>query len=336
NIEEKAEIKLQLQKHHDAADFAYACKKRDKELSLQDKSVKMFSFDLQQCLPTPYLKASIFFYKRPLWTFNLTIHDGATNKANCYIWHETIAKRGANDIGSCIYKCLLGLPNNIKHVILYSDSCTGQNRNSFICAMFLKVLEDHPTIEMIDHKFLVVGHTHLECDTVHAQIEKKKRNSSVSIQHPHDWSNLIAATNKKYITQDMKQEDFYNFHALMKDKYTWRSNNTNGEKFEWKLVRWLRYAKKEPGLIRYKYSLDMDDSFKELNISARRKRNQNIEPSKCYTGPLPISVNKKRDLLDMLPLIKPELHNFYQNIKVEGQHEVEIDSDLDEIEENNL
>ncbi|XP_039954189.1 uncharacterized protein LOC120770666 [Bactrocera tryoni] len=333
-MEEKAEITLQLKNHHDAADFAYDCKKRDKELSRQDKSVKMFSFDLQQCLPTPYLKASMFFYKRPLWTFNLTIHDGATNKANCYIWHEAIAKRGANDIGSCIYKCLASLSNDVKHVILYSDSCTGQNRNSYICAMFAKVLEDHPTIETIDHKFLVVGHTHLECDTVHAQIEKKKKYTSVSIQHPHDWSNLIAATNKKYITQEMKQEEFYNFNALMKDKYTWRNNNTEGEKFEWKFVRWLRYVKKEPGLIRYKYSLGLDDPFKELNIKARRRRDQNYELAKSYTGPLPISANKNCDLLDMLPLVNPQLHSFYRNLKVKGESVVEIDSDLDEIEEN--
>ncbi|XP_039957912.1 uncharacterized protein LOC120773047 [Bactrocera tryoni] len=135
--------------------------------------------------------------------------------------------------------------------------------------MFAKVLEDHPTIETIDHKFLVVGHTHLECGTVHAQIEKKKKYTSVSIQHPHDWSNLIAATNKKYITQEMKQEEFYNFNALMKDKYTWRNNNTEGEKFEWKFIRWLRYEKKEPGLIRYKYYFGLDDPFKELNIKAR-------------------------------------------------------------------
>lgn len=226
---EKAELLIQQKKHHDEADYSYKCKKNDKNLSINDQSIKMFSFDLQQCLPTPHLNASVFFYKRPLWTFNFTMHDGATNKADCFIWNETIAKRGANDIASCIYKCLLHLPENVKHVILYSDSCPGQNRNSYVCAMFEKVLEDHPGIEVIDHKFLVVGHTHLECDTVHAQIEKKKKNSTGSIQHPHDWVTLIAATNRKYIVHELQQNEFYDFHALLKNKYTWRTNNVSGK-----------------------------------------------------------------------------------------------------------
>lgn len=224
----KKSMKLQQKKHHDDADFSYECKKKDKELAINSENIKMFTFDLQQCLPTPYLRAALFFYKRPLWTFNLTVHDGATKKALCYIWNETIAKRGANDIGSCIFKCLLDLPNSVRHIVLYSDSCPGQNRNSYLCAMFEKVLEDHASIQLIDHKFLVVGHTHLEYDTIHAQIEKKRKTLFGPIEHSHDWANLISATNKNYIVHELRQEDFFDFRALLKDKYTWRSHSISG------------------------------------------------------------------------------------------------------------
>lgn len=94
--------------------------------------------------------------------------------------------------------------------------------------MFRQVLEEHTSIEVIDHKFLVVGHTHLECDTVHAQIEKNKKNSYFSIYHPHDWANLISATNNKYIVHELNQNDFFDFNVLMKDKYTWRTCNSTG------------------------------------------------------------------------------------------------------------
>ncbi|XP_075152739.1 uncharacterized protein LOC142239131 [Haematobia irritans] len=299
---------------------------------MSDKSVKMCTFDLQQCLPTPYLSASIFFYKRPLWTFNFTIHDGATNKADCYIWHEGIAKRGANDIGSCIYKYLSELPYSVNHVILYSDSCPGQNRNSYVCAVFEKILQDHPSIQTIDHKFLIVGHTHLECDTVHAQIEKKKKKSSGSIQHPHDWANLIAATNKKYVVHELKQDDFYDFQAFLKQNFSWRTNNVTGEKFEWKMVRWMRYEKDKLGILQYKHSHTMEEKFKELNINQRRRKEQTASLTQSYTSDLPISMNKKRDLIEMLPLINENFHNFYQNLKTEGECSIEVDSDLDEID----
>ncbi|XP_067612620.1 uncharacterized protein [Eurosta solidaginis] len=323
---EKKQLLMEQKGHHDEADFAYNCKKTDKEIAINHGNVKMFSFDLQQCLPTPYLHASMFFYKRPLWTFNLTVHDGETKKANCYIWHEVIAKRGANDIGSCIFKCLMSLPESISHVIMYSDSCPGQNRNSYISAMFEQVIEKHPSIAVIDHKFLVVGHTHLECDSVHAQIERKKKNMSGSIQHPHDWANLIAATSSKYVVHEMKQEEFFDFSALLKMNYTWRTTNAKGDKFEWKNVRWMRYEKQKPGVLQYKTSLKPEVEFNELNINPRRPgKSIPILPT-SYTSLLTITKNKKKDLLDMLPLINTDFHNFYRHLPAEGECEVEADS----------
>lgn len=55
----------------------------------------------------------------------------------------------ANDIGSYINKFPMDLPGTGQRGILYSGSYSGQNR-----AMFEKVSKDHPSIEIIDHKFL--------------------------------------------------------------------------------------------------------------------------------------------------------------------------------------
>ncbi|XP_036340055.1 uncharacterized protein LOC118749365 [Rhagoletis pomonella] len=286
-------LKLKQQNHHDEADMAYESKKHDKELSSKDKSIKMYTFDLQQCLPTPHLNAAMFFYKRPLWTFNFTMHDGATNRANCYI-------------------------------------CPGQNRNSYIFAMFEKVLEDHQTIELIDHKFLVVGHTHMECDTVHSQIEKKKKKFVNSIHHPHDWATLIVTTNHKYNAIEMVQDQYFDFGSLLKNKYTWRNTNTLGDKFEWKLIRWMRYEKSKSGILQYKLSLQPDEDFKELDITQQRRKITNFELKKCYSAPLPISCNKKPDLQSVLPFINAEFHNFYNNLHVEGEEQLEDDWDIDE------
>ncbi|XP_075156569.1 uncharacterized protein LOC142229878 [Haematobia irritans] len=321
---------MQQEVHHTEADMAYDSKNKDKTLSLKNKSVKMYTFDLQQCLQTPHLNASVFFYKRPLWTFNLTIHDGETNMASCFIWNETIAKRGANEISSCIFKFLKKIPNYVKHIILYSDSCPGQNRNSYICAMFEQVLLENPNFEIIDHKFLVVGHTHMECDTVHSQIEKKKRKCVNCIHHPHDWATLISTTSHKYSAVEMAQEEFFDFGTLLKDKYSWTNKNNSGDKFQWKDVRWLRYESSKLGTIQYKLSLNMDEEFKDLVITRRGKKKIDVELNQCYSGPLPISLNKKRDLQSILPFISAEFHDFYNNLLSEGEQEVEVDLDLDD------
>jgi hypothetical protein len=57
-----------------------ACNSKIKDTSetKADPSLRFWTFDLQQCLATPYVATSVAFYKRHYWTYNLTIHDAAT------------------------------------------------------------------------------------------------------------------------------------------------------------------------------------------------------------------------------------------------------------------
>ena len=72
------------------------------------------------------------YYKRQLAVYNLTIFETTKqggNQGHCFIWNETIAGRGAQEVGSCLWKLIDNLPQTIKDIRLYSDSCGGQNRN---------------------------------------------------------------------------------------------------------------------------------------------------------------------------------------------------------------
>lgn len=172
-------IKTQHEEHLTEAEDAYTSKRLDKDKSYKNKSLQTFTFDLQQCLPTPFLRSSVSFYKRPLWTFNLTVQNIATGQPVCFMWHEAIANRGGNEIASCIFHHLKMLSPETNHVIFYSDCCVGQNRNSFMVTMFQTFLAtESSNIETIDHKFLTPGHTHMECDVTHSIIERRKKNHS--------------------------------------------------------------------------------------------------------------------------------------------------------------
>ncbi|XP_065172713.1 uncharacterized protein, partial [Atheta coriaria] len=80
------------------------------------------------------------------------------------LWDETIASRGAQEVVSCILKHIKKLRSE-KHIIAYSDMCTGQNRNIKVALMWLKIVQALTNnVEIIDHKFLISGHSFLPND----------------------------------------------------------------------------------------------------------------------------------------------------------------------------
>jgi hypothetical protein len=137
-----------------------------------NNEILVISFDFQSVLQLLSGDVGQLYYKRKLEMYNLTVYNMAPpNEAFCFNWTESDGKKGANEIGSILRKYILSLPDSIKHIILFSDSCTVQNRNQYIASLLLYTVLSKPNLEIINHKFLVPGHTHRECDSMHAAIE---------------------------------------------------------------------------------------------------------------------------------------------------------------------
>ena len=109
-------------------------KQKDKERVQNDPTFYSAAFDMQQVLSTPSATTSTIFYKRKLSSYNLSMYSNGSGAGTCYLWDEINGKRGANEIGTCLYIHINSLPPNINHVSLYSDTCGGQNRNKYIAA----------------------------------------------------------------------------------------------------------------------------------------------------------------------------------------------------------
>jgi len=82
-----------------------------------------------------------------------------------------------------------------------------------MAAMLSLVTASSSTLHIINQKFLLPGHTHLECDVVHAKIEIANNFSDIPIMIPRDWYQFVRTVKgkKPFKVIEMKQEQFFSF-----------------------------------------------------------------------------------------------------------------------------
>lgn len=215
NSDEKIILKEKYESHILNKQLIRQQKDLDKKEAQTDKLLCVSCFDLQKVLNVPRGETSAFYYKRALSVFNFTIFDIGNTKDYCYLWTEETAKKGANEIGSCLLEFIKHKSvEGIKEFRFYSDNCSGQNRNRFIFAMLLYAAVKFKI--RISHSFLEVGHTQNEGDSMHALIENKSK--GVTIYRPQDWYNLIQTARegpKKYVVTEMSNEMILDFKILI-------------------------------------------------------------------------------------------------------------------------
>ena len=185
--------------HYCKAERAYQQLKEDSARAKSNTDMLVITFDLQQSLPTPVLTTNVVFYKRQLWTYNLGIHNCVIESGHKHLWHEGMASRGAQDIASCVLKYLKDTKPTATHLVTYSDSCGGQNRNKNFLSLWLYIVaSDEFPITMVDQKFMTVGYSYLPNDRDFGSIETERRKRN-SLCIPAEWAQLIRDSREKTV-----------------------------------------------------------------------------------------------------------------------------------------
>lgn len=321
-------LEIEKELHLRKAEAARACMSLDSKANRED--VAVIAFDLMKTLPTPVISTGVAYYKRQLWTYCLGIHDLTTGDAFMYTWNESVASRGPQEIGSCIMH-YVKTKVKCKNLIMYSDQCGGQNRNirmSIICNYM--VMNSSYSVDHIDHKFLVSGHSFLPCDQDFGLIEKEKRFYK-DIYTPADWGRVILSAKKKkpFHLIEIPAENIKNILPL-ENKIVNRKVSLDKGKVEWMKIQWLRFEKESPYVIKYKYSNNEEVCFSEVNIAKRNVNlSLNVELEPLYPGGREIQKAKYKDLQDLKQYIPPIYHEFYDNLKYDSKA---VDEDIIEDE----
>ncbi|KAK3911403.1 Adenylate kinase, partial [Frankliniella fusca] len=319
-------LEMKKEVHLRKAEKAYELKKAAKAAAIDDPSSRVLVADLQQCLPTPHLKCKRIFYSRQLYVYNFTVHDCSTGITHCYMWSETEGNRGSNEITSCLLEHLLKhVPDTAEKVTLFSDCCAGQNRNCAMCMMMFIALQEHPSLKEIHHIFLVPGHTFMpEVDGKHAIIENYKRKVE-KINVPEEWYMAVEEAGKKDLKTFPERKfkvthntQFYDVASLAKEELIRRKTCIDKDPFSYLETHWWKYEKKNIGLVQVKSSFCADAEFRTLSFLRRGVRSDRVQRLysclKTLPAATPISEKKKKDLLDLLPYLDQEYHDYYINL----------------------
>ncbi|KAJ8934545.1 hypothetical protein NQ314_013286 [Rhamnusium bicolor] len=273
---------------------ANAAKDADKIRATEDKTFLSVTFDLQSILQIPSSGVSQMYYSLKLCAYNFTIYEAAPpNNAFCYAWTEINGQRGSSEIGTALLKWIQNIPEGIKEISLYSDTCSGQNRNQFIAALFMYIVQ-YTNIQVLQHNFLEKGHFYMEVDSMHSAIETAKKN--VDIYTMNDLLNIFKLArskrirNKKsspYYVKELRFQDFLDLKSLASVFLKNRIKDDAGNK-----VSWLK--------IKYNYS---ELEYNVLRVYGREEKNSllklcknNIIPPEYHAWYRSIPVDKKKNV----------------------------------------
>lgn len=137
---QKKELNVKYTNHQKNKREVRRLMKEDKARSLDDPHLCVANFDLQKILTTPRSDVSIMYYMSKLCVWNFTIFEMGVNIGSCWLWNETIGKRGSNEIASFVQNFIKDKceSTETKEIRFYTDNCGGQNRNQNLFTMYVR------------------------------------------------------------------------------------------------------------------------------------------------------------------------------------------------------
>jgi hypothetical protein len=132
----------------------------------------------QPKISTPHGDSMLLGFSRKYAVYNFTVYETNIRKVYC-------------NLCSNLYYYLKKVDNEqcYEELSLYCDNCGGQNKNKAMYNMIRYFLNNSNYASKINLIFLIVGHTYMPVDSMHAVIEKSLKNKLVHT--PSEWPTLL-------------------------------------------------------------------------------------------------------------------------------------------------
>ena len=296
-------------------------------------AVDVFHFHFQKNLPMPKLSVGEQFYQRLLWTYLFGVYSASHQLMTAFMWHEIMARRGANDVISCLSHFIYNTPlgrSGAKHSIWWADNCPGQNKNNCMIWFFQDLIR-RKVYSRIDYKFLIPGHTYVPADRFLAIIEKHA-NKIENVFTPKDWKQHVcdAFVHSEYKVQvvEMQQSNFRDYYESLNFRYTERTKDEDKNPLNFHSAVWFNFGSGEKVVnnkvvecthlneVWVRHTYNISEEPQRVSYSKKRGMKETVIPRCLYQQyPLPIKKAKADDVKRLAVKYLPAQHQqFYANI----------------------
>lgn len=288
----------------------------DKEKDKQAEDAITFTMDLQSVLLSPKTNVSAMYYKTKLIVHNFTIYNLQTKEAYCFLWNEAEGQTTAQEFTSILIyfledKVVPKAKETGKIIILFSDGCSSQNRNSILSnALFHLASVNNVSILQ---KYLTKGHTQMEVDSMHSSIERVLKRTKIHL--PADYIEVCKSARRSpfpYQVEYFTHGFFRNFSAL-----NYFPSIRPGRMVGDPTVMDIKALKYENGTLTYKLR-HTSEVWEELprrmkiDIKFNIKSYRDLPP--LYSDRRKIKKEKYQHLQALLQGLNQEYHDFYINL----------------------
>lgn len=121
-----------------------------------------------------------------------------------FMWDESTAKRGSEEISSCLLKYIACMNIKSERLAIFSDNCGGQNKIYNLVGLY-NYLISTKVFKEIEHYYLIAGHTFLPSDRDFAKIEKFQKRHPI-VYTPDQGRDIVSKCghSKKFVVTQMK------------------------------------------------------------------------------------------------------------------------------------
>lgn len=326
NENAKKAAAAELMVHTRRAKKFYSKLKEIKTKCEKEDNVMGISLDYMQNVPLPHIPVQEVFYYRQLWVYVFGIHDLLSGNASFHLYHEGIGRKSPNEVCTLLNEYIASnVPENVTELHIFSDGCTGQNRNHTV-VRFLLSLAALKRFDKIYHYFPIRGHSFLPCDRDFGVVKRKLRHID-RVYTPEQYNDyVVAASTLGKFTSTLHTSNFcidykkwwpkfFKKNTLSTDSLGKGVPKERKVSFQVSNYCMFEYDSSTPGVVKTRHFIDglLASTFR---LSTTAGRIPKLPSEKSYSDDCPVAINVKKieDVKKLLQYV-PDVHSsFYRDI----------------------